>query len=128
MSIIGFLNAVAPMLMIANEGPSVILENYFHQTWGFILYFILPFLLISGTVCIISKLRPAIDPVQVRFRTIGHTIFGWTFILLIKIPLLTGWKDYGEDPSGNILFGVILAVEICSYSLYFYLKFYRAKI
>jgi len=43
------------MLMIALNVPSIILLSWNHTLWGFVLYCILPFLLISGAICKISK-------------------------------------------------------------------------
>lgn len=62
MGMIGFITALGPMLMIGLYGPSIILASIFHQIWGFVLYLTLPFLLISGSICLITKLKPNIRP------------------------------------------------------------------
>lgn len=55
-----------------------------------------------------------------------HTIFGWIYIILVKVPLLNGW--YGNGKLGYIMFIIILSLSIFSYAWFLYLKFFRKKI
>lgn len=58
MSCAAFLMALGPIMMIVQFGPSVILFQWFHQTWAFVFYCMLPLILLSGSVCKISKTQP----------------------------------------------------------------------
>lgn len=124
MSLTAFLMAIGPIFMLTYYGASIILQFWYHQLIGFILYCILPFLLISGAICKISKTRPEVDPSVAYFRSKAHTIFGWTYIILIHVPMLSGW--YGGIL--NYVFGVIILVDAISFSLYIAFKFQKKKI
>lgn len=55
MSCVGFLMAIGPIIEIVVHGPSIITRGIFHELWGFILFCVLPFLLLSGAVCMFGK-------------------------------------------------------------------------
>jgi hypothetical protein len=61
-----------------------------------------------------------VTPDKVYARNKAHGIFGWIFLGITQIIALTGW--YGGNLATNIVFGVIILVDVISYSLYFYLK------
>lgn len=124
MSLSAFLMAVGPIIMLTYYGASIILQFWYHQLIGFILYCILPILLVSGSVCKISKDRPDVEPSMVYFRNKAHSIFGWVYILLIHVPLLTGW--YGGIT--NYIFGFVILVDGISYAIFFALKFGKKRI
>lgn len=118
------LMMIGPIMMIVQYGPSIILQYWFHQLIGFILYCTLPFLLLSGSICKISKDRSDIDPKTVYDRIRGHTIFGWVYVFFVHVPMLTGW--FGGIT--NYVFGVIVIVDLFSYGSFVYLKFSKKKI
>lgn len=115
---------IGPIMMIVQYGPSIILQFWYHQLIGFMLYCILPILLISGSICKISKDRNDVDPKLVYERAKGHTIFGWVYIFLVHVPMLTGW--FGGIT--NYVFGFIVIVDLFSYGFYVYLKFNKKKV
>lgn len=47
--------AIGPIIEIVVHGPSIITRGIFHELWGFILFCVLPFLLLSGAVCMFGK-------------------------------------------------------------------------
>lgn len=126
MSCSAFLMAIAPIMMISINGPSIILQSWNHTIWGFVLYCTLPFLLLSGSVCKISKDNTQVTPPIVYFRNKAHSIFGWVYIILLQVSLSTGW--YGTNSITNVIFGIVLISDIISYSLYLYLKFFKNRI
>ena len=126
MSCIGFLMAVGPIVEIVLHGPAIITASKFHTLWGFILYCILPFLLLSGALCILGKGRPSVRPETVYILNKAHTIIGWLYILVVKVPLLNGW--YGKSKTGYIMFYIILVVSVLSYAHFWLLKIFRAPV
>ena len=55
MSCAGFLMAMGPIMMIVSYGPTIIIASVLHELWGFIQFCVLPFVLLSGAICKISK-------------------------------------------------------------------------
>lgn len=58
----GFLMILSPMLMIGCAGPSILVQFWYHQTLGFVMYCVLPVMLVSGFVCKVSKDKPETSP------------------------------------------------------------------
>lgn len=107
--------------MIVVNGDAIIVNYWFHNLLGFILYCSLPLLLISGAACKISKTQPQIAPQKVLRRTNFHRMFGRIYFVCTQIIALTGL--YGTSDASNIVFGVIIFVDVCSFSLFVYLKY-----
>lgn len=95
MSCAGFLMAMGPIMMIVSYGPTIITASVLHELWGFIQFCVLPLVLLSGAICKISKDWPSVRPEHVYFRNKAHSIIGWIYMILIQVPLLTGW--YGTN-------------------------------
>lgn len=53
----------------------------------------------------------------------GHRIFGWVVVVLVQVPMMTGWV---QDGVGIAVF--IGLVDIGSYCLYWYLKLNKRKL
>lgn len=53
---------LSPMLMIGCAGPSILVQFWYHQTLGFVMYCVLPVMLVSGFVCKVSKDKPETSP------------------------------------------------------------------
>lgn len=111
------------MIELVVFGPRAIYFRFYHMTWGFVLMCIIPFLLLSGSVCKISQNSPYTKPEKVSFNNKAHSLFGWTYLFLVKVPLLSKWY-FNNVP----LYWVIIAVTVCSYSLFLYFKFFGQKI
>ena len=125
MSCAAFLMALGPIMMIVTYGSSIILQFWFHQTWGFVFYCTLPVILLSGSICKISKTKADMAPEKVYFNSKAHSIFGWVYIFGVTVPMCTGW--YGGGVLTNVIFGFVLLVDAISFSIYLYLKFFKQR-
>ncbi len=126
MSCAAFLMAMGPIMMIVSYGSPIIVASITHELWGFIQFCILPLVLLSGAICKFSKDSPTMSPEKVYFRNKSHSIVGWSYMILIQVPLLTGW--YGTNLLTDILFGLIIFVVVLSFPSYLYMKFFGKPI
>lgn len=52
-------------------------------------------------------------------------IFGWVYIIAVTVPLLTGW--FGGGILENSIFGLVVAVDAISFSVFIFLKFHKQR-